>query len=286
MRARELANRATCANNLRAIGASALAYADDHDGRWMVPPFREESIDNDAVDYQNNTTKMGTPNTGYTPGEVGYQRHFESTTSAGGSGGSTALSTTRALWLLVRSERNSLENFVCPGSTDTVDPTNDIATAYDFTTYANVSYGYQVPFGPPSTRPRTNAHPRQVFVADKGPFYYPGWVEFLDSSGQPVGLDTPPIEWRRFNSTNHGGTGNGEGQNCLFADGTVEFRRHPAIGVDGDNIYTLMRPVGWEGPNRQHGYLPHSNTPPMYPGQDVLGAGSGTQSTTDTLIYP
>lgn len=287
MRARELSQRAVCANNLRAIGASAMAYADQHDGRWMCPPFAEHTIDQEGIDYLNDTTQMGTPQSGYTPGEVGYERACESTMSIRGVGGSKALSTTRALWLLVRSGQNTLENFVCPGGADIPDSTDEIQAYYDFSTYANVSYGYQVPFGPLSTRPRTEAHPRQVFIADKGPFYFKKreW-QFLDSNGAPVQLDSPPREWRPYNSPNHGGPLNGEGQNTFFADGSVEFHRDPAAGVDHDNIYTLV-PRSYENPlNLFHGESPHTWPPPPYPGVDALLVGRGGHSTTDSLLYP
>lgn len=46
-----------------------------------------------------------------------------------------------------------------------------------------------------------------------------------------------PIRWRRGNSPNHGGRGNGEGQNVYQIDGSSKFQTKPAVGIDNDNIY-------------------------------------------------
>ena len=64
----------------------------------------------------------------------------------------------------------------------------------------------------------------------------------------------------------------------------------PAIGIDNDNIYTLMGNT-WgtpTGDNRIHGETVHqspTNGPP-YPGQDSLFPGVNGFASTDTLIYP
>ncbi len=81
---------------------------------------------------------------------------------------------------------------------------------------------------------------------------------------------------------------NGEGQNALFADGRVEFHRIPAIGVDSDNIYTLIIDEWGILPSQRiHGDPPHlSAHPNPYPGQGAFGPGSSSFSTTDSLIYP
>ncbi|NIQ99071.1 MAG: hypothetical protein GTN78_02550, partial [Gemmatimonadales bacterium] len=53
-------------------------------------------------------------------------------------------------------------------------------------------------------------------------------------------MNSSPNEWKQLNSGNHGGTGAGEGQNVLFQDGHADFQRKPVVGIDADNIYTLM----------------------------------------------
>ena len=77
----------------------------------------------------------------------------------------------------------------------------------------------------------------------------------------------------------------------MFADGHVTFEKKPAIGIDNDNIYTVMDNI-WTGnpenAGRIHGNSPHEapTQGDPYPGQDVFGIGRGNHSSTDTLIYP
>jgi len=132
-----------------------------------------------------------------------------------------------------------------------------------------------------------------IFAADRSPFYLPDpdpIGRFLTAGEHgPVTLDDPPRRWRPFNSPNHGGRGNGEGQNVLFANGGVSFVRIPAVGIDNDNIYTVMYDEWNEtGFNRIHGDWVHiSPVQNPYPGVEALGRGDpNAYSSTDSLIYP
>jgi prepilin-type N-terminal cleavage/methylation domain-containing protein len=282
-RARELSKRLVCAANLKGIGTSAKLYANDNFETWMTPGYRATLIDAAGVAYlQTGTTDI----VGIMP-----DRRSQSTQNVGTIGGSTRVSVTRAYWMLVRSGDVTVKQFVCPSSGDEPDLTDNLDTYYDFTAIRNISYGYQVPFGPRDTRAREGADNRQVLSADRGPFYFantgnPNWNQ--GESGGLITLNDSPRRWRPFNSPNHGGTSTGEGQQCLFADGHVTFERIPAVGIDNDNIYTVMANT-WTptGANRIHGYTPHetSFTNP-YPGQNTLGSGAGRHSSTDTLLYP
>lgn len=290
MRAKELSRRGVCAMNLRTLGATARQYAEDNGGVWMLPAFSERLVGKSGIDYRCDRAGPGAPPNNYDTGEVGYNRWMESMFGAPlQPQGSTAVSTTRAFWMLIRSGDAGPAQFFCPSSSDLVDPTENVNLYYDFTQYANVSYGYQVPFGPAETRPRLDADPRQVFAADKGPFYVrsgssinPLWQ---DSNNEPLGIDSVPFAWRPYNSPNHGGRFNGEGQNALRADGSVEFVGTPLAGIDGDNIYTAI--YGDWGPLREnliHGETPQQTNPAPYPGQDAFGKDAF--ASTDSLIYP
>ena len=292
-RVRELSKRSVCGVNLMGIGAAAKVYAASNNEKWMIPPFKRGLIDNGGIDYLAGSYVHEPP---LEPGEVGYDRFRETTSESPicPNCGSTAMSTTQAYWMLVRSGDVTVKQFICPSSLDDVpDPTAQIDLYYDFTGYRNISYGYQVPFGPSDTRPREGMDHRQIVAADKGPFYTssyhppfvgdPGAIEFM------VTLNDPPSSWRPFNSFNHGGQANGEGQNVLFADGRVSFERIPAVGVDNDNIYTVIDGQGWGvlPYNRIHGDTPHQSAEVNpYPGQNAFGSGAGRYATTDSLIYP
>jgi prepilin-type N-terminal cleavage/methylation domain-containing protein/prepilin-type processing-associated H-X9-DG protein len=281
-RARELSKRLVCAANLKGIGTSCKLYANDNYEKWMIPGFKSTVIDQQGITYVESLTSDVFLN----------ERDNQSLKqSASGAGGSTRVGVTRAYWMLVRSGDVTVKQFTCPSSQNEPDPTENIELYYDFQHYDNVSYGYQVPFGPQDTQPREGSDNRAVFAADKGPFYYstaanPDW-----NTGQTAGgvtLEDSPAHWRPFNSGNHGGTGNGEGQNVLFADGHVTFERIPAVGIDSDNIYTLMESDWSSEFGRIHGSTPHqaATSGDPYPGQDAFCTGPGCHSSTDSLLYP
>lgn len=296
-RVRELSKRSTCAINLAGIGASAKIYANDNAEQWMMPPFSGKAYEpgRSGIDYLNDDGTIGQGQANTDPGEIGYQRDMETTSDVpGGSDGSTAVSVTRAFWMLVRSRDVSVKQFVCPSSGDVADSTENIDRYYDFTGFANISYGYRVPYGPRDTQPREGADNGLIFAADKSPYYLPGSdpTDRFYTAGKynrPITLDDPPLNWQPFNSPNHGGRKYGEGQNVLFANGGVSFVRIPVIGIDDDNIYTVMYDR-WDetGFNRIHGDSVHiSAVQNPYPGVEALGAGdSSAYASTDSLIYP
>lgn len=290
-RARELSKRLVCGSNIKGIGTSCKIYANDNIEKWPIPPFKDKANPNDAnIKYVNTDGTVAIPNN--QEGEIGWFRWqpSESQTVRDPSGGSTAVSVTRAFWMLVRTGDVTVQQFTCPSSGEEPDPTENLDLYYDFTAYANISYGYLVPFGPRDTQPREGTDNRMILSADKGPFYRPtaGNVQWVDNNNEELTPNDSPDEWTRFNSGNHGGSGNGEGQNCLYADGHVSFQRTPIVGIDNDNIYTVMNSL-WdiEGFNRIHGDTVHEAVvADPYPGQRALGSSESQYSSTDSLIYP
>ncbi len=289
-RARELSKRLVCASNVKGIGTSAKIYANDYNERWMIPPFLASQINNSGgIDYVNDSdTDDPWPNA-EDDGEVGWDRMRESTseTPAFPGQGSTAVSVTRAFWMMVRSGDITVKQFVCPSSGDLEDETENLDLYYDFTGYENISYAYQIPFGPRDTRPREGVDNRQIMSADKGPFYMSTQFSWVNQAEEPIDLNDSPRDWQPFNSPNHGGRGRGEGQNCLYADGHATFEKRPVVGIDNDNIYTVMNDQWADEFNRIHGdTVFQAVNPNPYPGQDVFCAGTNCFSSTDTLIYP
>ena len=280
-RARELSKRLVCQSNIKGIGTSAKIYANDHNEKWMIPAYdRTQNFgDGFRVKYLEDTGSGGR-------GQVGMERQFQSYSHDNQA--STRVSVTRSYWMLVRSGDITPKQFICPSSGDDPDPTEDLEFYYDFTEHANISYGYQVPFGPRDTQPREGMDNRQPVAADKGPFYREiadlTWT--LEQTNRDINLEDSPKLWRRFNSGNHGGSMNGEGQNVLFADGHASFQRIPAVGIDHDNIYTLMTEE-WDqefDANRIHGIPPWEREPDPFPGDDAFGTDQ--YCGTDSLIYP
>jgi len=293
-RARELSKRLVCAANVKGIGTTGKIYSNDNSEKWMTPPFKRGKIDHGGIDYVLDKEKPTEP-VATDQGEVGYQRIYSSTseTVSAPTVGSEALSVTRSYWMLVRSGDITVKQFICPSAGDTEDATENLEMYYDFTGYSNISYGYQVPFGPRDTQPREGMDNRQIIAADKGPFYpKTGFTTNPPWDGGQSGLLTtedPPKVWRQYNSANHGGQANGEGENVLFGDGHASFVRIPASGIDNDNIYTvIVDDWGVTISNRIHGDTPHGSATggPPYPGQLALGRDTSAYSSTDSLIYP
>ncbi len=291
-RARELSKRLVCQSNIKGIGTTCKIYSNDHQERWPIPPFDSSVVGeaSEAIEYRgyskDEAEDCHTPGNG---GGVAYERYRPSRSRSPGA--STQLSVTRAYWMLVRTGSITVKQFLCPSSDDVEDATEDVELYYDFRCYMNISYGYQVPFGPRCTQPHEGMDNRQILAADKGPWYEIASTTTWDSREQTTGqskvtLESSPKAWRSFNSQNH----TGEGQVVLFADGHATFARTPAIGIDHDNIYTKIE-YDWDDPqafNLIHGELPGEFDPAPFPGQQAL-ADTGTANDyacTDSLIYP
>ena len=274
-RAREICTPRRCASNLRSAGLGMVAYGNENDDYWPIPPHAP------AVEEARGRVT-------YAPGKIGMhnekaddptgRRRREHDSNASPPSASwpttendTEISPTLPLWMLVRIGVESPKELICPVSTDeryVVDYPEDV---WDVESWEQISYGYQVPFGkhgqPHSDRPQ-----EMPLAADKGPY-----GAALETGRAHPGVPTAssqdkPKAWRPWNSPNH----SYEGQNVLYADGHVEWHFTPLAGVHNDNIYTRWSDASGgtaadETP-RIHGTPPTSNETPW--------------SDTDTLIYP
>jgi type II secretory pathway pseudopilin PulG len=141
---------------------------------------------------------------------------------------------TASLWLLVRGKYViDPRIFVCPSSDGSRDLMTDAsgspmaspAQRGNFRRADNLTYSYASPFSSaPNYRLNDTKPSGFVLMADKNP-------------GDPaatVGPNASPLELARANSPNHAGVG----QNVVYSQGNVEFRKTPYCGVGEDNIYT------------------------------------------------
>ncbi|MCH7702192.1 MAG: prepilin-type N-terminal cleavage/methylation domain-containing protein [Planctomycetes bacterium] len=280
-RARELAKRLVCAANMKGIATSMKIYANENEENWPTPSFDEGVLGVDpAIVYTGIPPMPGGDCAEIDDPCQGTPNRLTESQSALGDKPTVELSVTRAYWLLVRSGETTAKQFICPSSGDNADLTEQIDLFYDFFSAANISYGYQVPFGPRETRASENIDPRMPLGADHGPYSV--------SSGMPpddFDQQTAPRLWQPYNSPNHGGTSAGEGQNVLYADGHASFERKPLVGIDGDNIYSLMdRDASFVG--RFIGSHPEGTSggpSDPFPGQLTFG---DRHANTDSLIWP
>lgn len=294
-RARELSKRLVCAANVKGIGTSFKIYANDFEEHYPTPTFNEKAttpiayaagIAPHTLPSAANADAIGQPVGNPTPNAPVPNRRSVSGPA------STGLSVTRAMWMLVRSGDITPKQYTCPSSGDSISNEQNIDLYYDFSGYTNVSYGYQVPFGPFSTRASENVDPRLPIAADKGPYYRSNEAQLPATNTAWVDTNPDaltPQDWQSYNSGNHGGKGTGEGENILFGDGHASFEKKPIAGIDQDNIYTHMSNV-WTAngfTNRASGTRPHGDAGGAandYPGKKSISATG--DSGTDTLIYP
>ena len=281
-RARELAKRSVCASNMKNIGNGLVIYGNINDDALPAAG----PIDRDTLTY---LTLCGDDDV-FNPADIGAGNFH------------TSLSNTRNLATLIRDGDFAPKSLVCPSSDDKAADVEDPTMMWDFYEYTDgltdltsgditdsgvqfVSYGYQVPYGEKAVPSLNLGGSDLPWAADKGPY---GSCSDMnggigDNPGNPdpdPDWQAPPDEWRLWNSPNHGGTAQGEGQNVLYADAHAKWSNTPKAGMAYDNIYT-----GW-------GVDPAPAAPVdrTIRATGVQPAATGenrfSRSTKDALIYP
>lgn len=285
-RARELAKRTTCAANMQGLGYALRTYSNDGDQGMPIAAHWQEKVE--AATGQVNYV-----------GRIGSKRGLSGNPAAGESlavdgPDGRELSTTRNLWTMVRIAGSTPQSFVCPSSGDVANVEWNPQDYWDFGVgdaeqakalppginaqgYRQCSYGYQVPYGRYG-RPGAGDDPNMVLAADKGP--YGSAIEGMGVTPPPIStmarqLHAPAQSWRPWNSPNHGGSGDGEGQNVLFFDNSVRWHNQP-LAVNGvDNIYTQWTKANADPMGRSTGNTPSMNDLNLTP-----------MANTDAFIYP
>ncbi len=298
-KAREAAKRTICGQNVKGILGSCNIYARDNENWWpTVGSWHDvkDPADPPNAAFQSFLTSMGGTSQLARDQESVQLYSASSQPEALHVSPSRAL-----WLLVRRGDMTAGGFKCPSSSEDVVDPTSDIRRMYDFKGYGYLSYGYQMPLFTVynQCRPRQgiDVDPRHVFVGDKNPGMTrssTAAVEFSDGTASELvafnstfigtggdggtklqsippandvgagGLGAPeltPEDLKRFNSPNHGGRDQGQGQNVGRADGSVDFVHKPLAGIDGDNIYSA--------PHRTYGlpFLYRISTG-LYPGTD------------------
>lgn len=303
-RARELAKRTTCAANMSGIGKGLHTYANDGNQGMPISAHQKASGATYNTGLVTYVAMIGSRR-----GQLGSPSVGEIIIPAGSSAEGTKISTVRNLWTLVRQGGSTPASFICPSSDDQKNDEDNPQDYWDFgkgdsltegtasaganfiQAWAQVSYGYQVPYGQ-FGKPSAEGDQRSVLAADKGP-YSTGNPAEGGKSGLGTGAPqltnmtsvSSPDDWRKFNSPNHGGYGDGEGENVLYADSHAEWSNKPTAGPGIDNIYTQ-----WENLNPSYAQKVQGK----YPGSSTITGLGGTSggpnatpmSNTDALVYP
>ena len=135
----------------------------------------------------------------------------------------------------------------------------------------HVSYSYQFPYGKHPADGISN--PGNAIIADKNPWTDP----LLTASGikketQDTFIDKVALIDFTSTTTFHHQIGNSaahdrQGQNVLFGDNSVRFKKRPDVGVECDNIYTIG---GKTETQRRIGTPPTSTKPDAANPEDSL----------------
>jgi len=293
-RARELAKRTACAANMSGIGKGLHTYSNE--GNQGMPIAFHQPATADNVGLVNYVGAIGSKR-----GQLGVPAAGEIVqTSATDTISGKTISTVRNLWTLIRTGGSTPGSFTCPSSEDAKNDEDSPQDYWDFgigqqltetapklqTYYKQCSYGYQVPYGRLG-KPNADADQRTVLAADKGPWSNSLTSEYAGatamSSAVISGLQnlvsgSSPDDWRPYNSPNHGGVGDGEGQNVLYADSHADWSNKASAGPANDNIYTQWANATATtagGIDRIRGKAPSNSDLALTP-----------YSNTDALIYP
>ncbi|HET6428705.1 MAG TPA: type II secretion system protein [Phycisphaerae bacterium] len=175
------------------------------------------------------------------------------------------ISNSRNLFHAVRLEYVTPASLICPDTEDRPAPLHvngkachDFAVGHGADYVGRFSYSYHLQFsrrsdGVPGYPLTASADPAMALLADRTPFVaYTSGLKCgdgcsADACGVPVGIAA-----QRANSRNH----RQAGQNVARITGAIEWADAPAVGVAGDNIYTV-----WAGEDRSAGRIDIQSMP-------------------------
>ena len=234
-KAREMANRGTCAANLRGISQSMNLYGSDGDYYPNVKPTATVG----------SYTPLGATAAGGTVLDTAVtQQDFNpGTTNQGSEMGS--------MFLLVANGQVASKQFLCKSDPGASQPslTTSNGTSY-FTNFADANTPTVA--GAPATYSYSFAY---IWQSTSAPG---GWWKSAADASVPIGADMAPCQGdlitaglnvapgavtvgnqssKQYNSNNH----QREGENVVFGDAHADWDRRPDVGQNNDNIWTVQQ---------------------------------------------
>jgi len=155
-----------------------------------------------------------------------------------GDQGPANQSNTRRMWLLVKNDYASFDDFVCPGKKQNFRLAIDPYTArqlIDFPRRDFVTYSLRMQCSNSGTSSDLG---RKVLLSDLNPLFeiLPAWW----ASGMKVEISDKLMT---LNSSNH----SRRGQNVLFCDGSCQFTKRRTTDISLDDIFTLQNTRSYQG---------------------------------------
>ena len=297
-RAREAANQIKCASNMRQIGQAMRQYAIDDIRGGAYPRTEYEPAAAAALVLRIGTGLEAGGFNEVTAGNVGGTIAAGNVDSdmfkevSGTDYTPLANDVTGAMWHLLRESDLPAEVFLCPSSNATA---IEFAPGQGKESYVNwynpvqhCSYSFQVMY--PATLAVqqgfkwTDSLGSTVAIAAD---INPGVTQQRDNV-EIVSTNSSSKQMQLGNSSNH----NKEGQNVLYADGSVRFQQTPFAGAQKDNIFTYQIDTDADGdgqPDPEQPGKAHGGTGGTFAAPAITG-GSGTFSgprlATDTYLLP
>ena len=147
-------------------------------------------------------------------------------------------SNTRHIWLLVKGKYVKPSDFICPGSRQTRAirlGTSEVNNYNDFPGRGYVTYSFRISGNKGDKKSLAG---RKILIADLNPLF-----EKLPNDYSRQFLLKLNKDLLAINSINH----NRRGQNVLFGDGRIRFKKTRRIGISEDDIFTLQDTDVYQG---------------------------------------
>lgn len=151
---------------------------------------------------------------------------------------SVSHSNTRNLWMLAKQDYVDHDTFVCPAKRQGCAIQIDESSARKFDDFPDrryITYSYRVICNKASGEQRPSV---TVLLSDQNPLF----ERLPIGRGGKLNLKIDDL-LSRVNSSNH----SGRGQNVLFCDGAVRFKKTRRIGISKDDIFTLKNTKVYRG---------------------------------------
>ncbi len=233
-----------CGTNLAGIGKAMLIYSNDYQDELPRAGGASSQWTGRIADWEakNRTAAYGL--------------------DANGTGGQVSMGA--SFYLLVKYMEVTPKSFVCRGDKRATEfrvqdhrSRGSNATLVDLWDFGldpakHCSYTYQMLYGGPPLK--VSADAGLAIAADRNPWMDEGRARsFSQFRPATEPFKGTPKQDRLGNAIAH----EGNGQNVMFLDTHVEFKKWSHCSVDDDNIYT-----SWEGPDKVRGKPPQLGSRP------------------------